>query len=74
MAALDSVKVDPAVERWNRMREDTYKNFKWNNRTARAALIGMAVIPGVIYYVATKTDVRYSWAGIRKGERIDTRA
>ncbi|KLO07383.1 hypothetical protein SCHPADRAFT_836826, partial [Schizopora paradoxa] len=65
------IQLDPAVERWNRMREDTYKNFKWNNRTARAAIIGMAIVPGVVYYIATKTDRRYSWAGTRKGEHLD---
>jgi len=74
MAALDSVKLDPAVERWNKMREDAYKNFKWNNRTARTALIGMVVIPGVVYYIASKTDGRYNWAGTRKGENLDGRA
>ncbi|THH08531.1 hypothetical protein EW145_g2637 [Phellinidium pouzarii] len=69
-ATVDSVKVDPAFERWNRMREDVYKNFRWTKSTTRIAFVGLVAIPGLVCYICWKQDAKYSWAGKRKGEPL----
>jgi len=70
MAALDSVKPDPAIERWNIMREDVYKHFKWTRRTTRTGMIGMVLVPAAVYALCAVTDSKYDWRGKRKGESL----
>ncbi|KAI0781295.1 hypothetical protein BD413DRAFT_660261 [Trametes elegans] len=59
---------DPAVERWNTMREAVYKNFRFNSRTARQSIVGMLVVPGAMLALAWQQD--WDWAGKRKGESL----
>ncbi|KAH9857721.1 hypothetical protein C2E23DRAFT_720059, partial [Lenzites betulinus] len=59
---------DPAVERWNNMREAVYKNFRFNSRTARQSILGMVVFPATIFAIAYHQD--WDWRGKRKGELI----
>ncbi|KAI0073404.1 hypothetical protein K474DRAFT_1710738 [Panus rudis PR-1116 ss-1] len=61
---------DPAIERWNTMREDVYKYFRWTPRTTITAVIGLGVVPGLIYYLASKEDYKWNWHGKRKGETL----
>ncbi|KAJ8583546.1 hypothetical protein M405DRAFT_866952 [Rhizopogon salebrosus TDB-379] len=70
MAAPSFLKLDPAIERWNRMREDAYKHFKFTPRTTRVAIYGFVLVPGAIYYLASQTHLKWSWAGKRKGEAL----
>ncbi|OJT04078.1 hypothetical protein TRAPUB_5230 [Trametes pubescens] len=61
---------DPAVERWNTMREAVYKNFRFNTRTARQSILGMLVFPAAIFTIAYSQDVKWDWVGKRKGESL----
>ncbi|TFK42870.1 hypothetical protein BDQ12DRAFT_676922 [Crucibulum laeve] len=65
------VKIDPAIERFNRMREEAYMNFKWTQRTSRTALWGFIIIPGALFYFANNYHLRWNWVGKRRGESLD---
>lgn len=41
---------DPAIERWNSMRETTTYNFKWTPRTSSELFLWVIVVPGTLYY------------------------
>ncbi|KAG9318374.1 hypothetical protein JVU11DRAFT_464 [Chiua virens] len=70
MAAASYLKIDPAIERWNRMREDAYKHFRFTPRTTLISLTGFVFVPGAIYYLASQTHLKYKWTGKRKGEAL----
>ncbi|KAI0831792.1 hypothetical protein BC628DRAFT_1415295 [Trametes gibbosa] len=70
MAGHGYTKTDPAVERWNTMREAVYKNFRFNSRTARQSILGMVVFPATIFAIAYNQDMRWDWRGKRKGDPI----
>jgi len=67
------VKHDPAIERWNLMREDVYKHFKFTPRAAVISIVGLLVFPASIYWVAANTDSRWKWGGTRKGQPFAVR-
>ncbi|KAF8061458.1 hypothetical protein FPV67DRAFT_1509065 [Lyophyllum atratum] len=69
MAGNPLVKEDPAIERWNRMREDAYLHFRWTRRTVRTAVVGFVVVPGIVYYLASKYQDKFVWTQ-RKGEPL----
>lgn len=42
---------DPAIERWNHMRENTYPHFKFTKTTLGQLFFWVGVIPGATYYL-----------------------
>ncbi|KAM0750474.1 hypothetical protein T439DRAFT_289429 [Meredithblackwellia eburnea MCA 4105] len=52
------VKLDPAVESWNVMRENVWKTFRFTNRTARLSLIWGIFVPVGVFAVCQAQDVR----------------
>jgi hypothetical protein len=64
------VKNDPAIDRFNTMRENAYLNFRWTRRTMRTAFIGFVVAPVAVYYVASAFHLRWDWAGKLKGQSL----
>ncbi|KAH9923995.1 uncharacterized protein BXZ73DRAFT_103726 [Epithele typhae] len=70
MAGHGYTKTDPAVDRWNVMREAVYQNFRWNKRTARQAIFGMVLFPAAVYALAYNQHNKWDWAGKRKGESL----
>ncbi|KAI0328093.1 hypothetical protein GY45DRAFT_1436440 [Cubamyces sp. BRFM 1775] len=70
MAGHGYTKTDPAVERWNTMREAVYKNFRFNSRTTRQSIMGMVVFPAAVFAVAYSQDMKWDWTGKRKGEPL----
>ena len=38
-------------------REEAYLHFRWTRRTTRTAIIGGLIIPGIVYYCASKYQV-----------------
>ncbi|TFK55300.1 hypothetical protein OE88DRAFT_1805666 [Heliocybe sulcata] len=68
------VKYDPAIERWNAMRENAYQHFRFTPRNTIISLLGMVIVPGTILYVASQTDERWNWNGKRRGESLLSRA
>ncbi|PPQ89077.1 hypothetical protein CVT25_006449 [Psilocybe cyanescens] len=68
------LKIDPAIERFNTMREEAYLNFRWTRRTIRTGILGFIVVPVAVYYLADQYNLRYSWAGTLKGEPLSIKA
>ncbi|KAG5645839.1 hypothetical protein DXG03_005181 [Asterophora parasitica] len=59
MAGNPLVKEDPAIERFNRMREEAYLKFRWTSKTVRTAIVGFIILPSAVYYLASEYQVRY---------------
>ncbi|KAH7889807.1 hypothetical protein F5I97DRAFT_1847484 [Phlebopus sp. FC_14] len=70
MAVPSWMKVDPAIERWNRMREDAYKHFRFTPQNLLFAFSGFVLVPGAMYYLASQTHLKYRWTGKRKDEAL----
>lgn len=51
------IKIDPAIERWAHLRENTHLYFAWNKRTTRRSLFWLAAVPVGLTYLAYKTQV-----------------
>ncbi|KAF4615220.1 hypothetical protein D9613_002806 [Agrocybe pediades] len=64
------VKTDPAIERFNTMREQAYLNFRWTRRTIRTGILGFIVVPAAVYYIADKYEMRWDFSGRLKGEPL----
>ncbi|OBZ75068.1 hypothetical protein A0H81_04711 [Grifola frondosa] len=64
------MKHDAGIDRWNTMREDMYKHFRFTPRTVWQSIIGLVVFPGAVYYISLKTDSKWSWAGKLKGQPL----
>ncbi|PFH47057.1 hypothetical protein AMATHDRAFT_7128 [Amanita thiersii Skay4041] len=71
MGAHGAVKQDPAIERFNRMREEAYKNFRWTRGTVRTALLGFVLFPGTLYYLSRMNHTRWDWVARRKNESLE---
>ncbi|EIN07566.1 hypothetical protein PUNSTDRAFT_135092 [Punctularia strigosozonata HHB-11173 SS5] len=61
---------DPAIDRWNSMRENVYLHYKWTPRATRTVLIGAVVIPTLLYYTLSNQDTKWQWTAKRKGESL----
>ncbi|KAI0050017.1 hypothetical protein FA95DRAFT_1603870 [Auriscalpium vulgare] len=72
MAGHGYVHTDPAVERWNRMREDVYKHFRFTSRLSWISLTGLVLVPGALLWTSSKTDLKWNWRGKLKGESLST--
>ncbi|PCH38793.1 hypothetical protein WOLCODRAFT_64987, partial [Wolfiporia cocos MD-104 SS10] len=59
---------DPAIERWNDMRETAFYRWRWTPRYARQAVIGLIVVPAAIFYVSATND--WDFVGKRKGQPL----
>lgn len=53
----EGLKIDPAIERWAHLRENTHLYFKWNKRTTQRTLFWGVVIPVGLTALAYATDV-----------------
>ncbi|KAI0060899.1 hypothetical protein BV25DRAFT_1992693 [Artomyces pyxidatus] len=70
MAGHGYVNHDPSVERWNRMREDVYKHFRFTSRASWISLTGLVFVPGALLWLSSRQDLKWSWRGKRKGESL----
>jgi len=70
MAGHGYTKLDPAIERWNNMRENAYKHFRFTPRTTWQSLCGLVLIPGAIFYLASNQDMKWSWSGKLKNQSL----
>ncbi|EPQ58482.1 hypothetical protein GLOTRDRAFT_126980 [Gloeophyllum trabeum ATCC 11539] len=66
----EMVKHDPAIEKWNSMRENAYKHFRFTPRNTFIALVGVVIVPGAVLYLASQTDNKWNFNGKRKGESL----
>ncbi|CDH52603.1 hypothetical protein RO3G_05662 [Lichtheimia corymbifera JMRC:FSU:9682] len=56
------IKIDPAIERWAHLRENTHLYFAWNKRTTRRSLFWLAAVPVGLTYLAYKTQGVWDFA------------
>ncbi|EAU88126.1 hypothetical protein CC1G_03798 [Coprinopsis cinerea okayama7 len=68
--AAENFRHDPAIDRFNSMRENAYLNFRWTRKTVTTAVIGFIVVPVAIYYGTVASTNRWNWNGKRKGEPL----
>ncbi|KAF8906059.1 hypothetical protein CPB84DRAFT_1960229 [Gymnopilus junonius] len=64
------VRIDPAIERFNNMREEAYLHFRWTPRTVRTALWGFIIVPTTIFYIAKTYNMKWDFSGRLKGEPL----
>jgi len=62
--------LDPALEKYYELNANRYKYFRWTPRTAWISFCYMALVPGILGYVAYKTDGKYDLRGKRRGDII----
>ncbi|KAI0262877.1 hypothetical protein BC834DRAFT_889407 [Gloeopeniophorella convolvens] len=72
MAGHGYVNNDPSVDRWNRMREDVYKHFRFTSRASWISLTGLVLVPSALVYLSAQQDLKWKWGGKRKGESLLT--
>ncbi|GBE82597.1 predicted protein [Sparassis crispa] len=70
MAGHGYTKHDPAIERWNSMRENAYKHFRFTPRTTWQSVCGLLLVPGAVLYLAAHEDCKWSWMGKLKNESL----
>ncbi|KAK1779195.1 hypothetical protein QBC45DRAFT_411936 [Copromyces sp. CBS 386.78] len=61
---------DPAFVRLSNMTNNRYKYFRWTPRTARLSFVYMVVVPGIVGYIAYKTDGKYEFRAKLRGDDI----
>ncbi|OZJ04069.1 hypothetical protein BZG36_04661 [Bifiguratus adelaidae] len=63
------LRVDPEIEKWAHMRENTHKYFGWSRKTVRLTMAWAVAVPVALTYLAYKTDDRWNFtAGQTKAE------
>ncbi|KAI9321237.1 hypothetical protein BX666DRAFT_2023387 [Dichotomocladium elegans] len=50
------IKIDPSIERWAHLRENTHLYFGWNKRNTRRSILWLAVVPVGLTVLAYKTQ------------------
>ncbi|KAJ5746865.1 uncharacterized protein N7511_008561 [Penicillium nucicola] len=65
-----SLVLDPALQKYYELNANRYKYWKWTPRHAWLSFVYMGLIPGVLTYVAYKTEGKYEFRGKRKGDTI----
>lgn len=53
------LKVPPRISLTLFQREEAYLNYRWTRRTVRTAMLGFIIVPGVLYYVVNRYQVRH---------------
>jgi len=61
---------DPALDRWNEMREGSWAHFKLTRRNTKPILLMTVAIPLAVYWLATSTDNKFDMVGRRKTQSL----
>ncbi|KAH8081888.1 hypothetical protein HD553DRAFT_343961 [Filobasidium floriforme] len=67
---FEPVKIDPAIERWNHMRENVYRTFKFTPKTARQVTLWGALVPALVGLGAWAANGQLDWAGKQRGQSL----
>jgi hypothetical protein len=54
-----SLLIDPAVEKWAHMKENTPYYFQFNKKTTKAVAFYLLIVPGILYYGLQKYQVSF---------------
>jgi len=52
------------------MRENLYQHFVWTRKSAGWAVVFCIVAPSVVGYFAVQNNLKYDFAGKRRGESL----
>ncbi|ORY84840.1 hypothetical protein BCR37DRAFT_377670 [Protomyces lactucae-debilis] len=66
----ETLKKDPAIERWVEMRHDLYRNFRWTSKSTRQVAMWGVAFPVALYYLAYATEGKWQLRGKTRGESI----
>ncbi|GAA5810333.1 hypothetical protein MFLAVUS_003754 [Mucor flavus] len=66
----EGLKIDPAIERWAHLRENTHLYFAWNKRTARRSLFWGIAIPIGLTIMSYSTDRKWNFAAAQTKEDL----
>ncbi|CEI91229.1 hypothetical protein G6F70_002447 [Rhizopus microsporus] len=66
----EGIKIDPAIERWAHVRENTHLYFKFNQRNTRKSLIWGVAVPIALTILAYKTDRKWDFAAAQTKEDL----
>lgn len=64
------VKLDPAIERWSHMRENTYQNFQFTSRATTRVMLWALLVPVATGFLFVRYDNKFDWAGKMKGSSL----
>ncbi|KAI9361743.1 hypothetical protein BD770DRAFT_360343 [Pilaira anomala] len=66
----EGLKIDPAIERWAHLRENTHLYFAWNKRNARRSLFWGIAIPVGLTLISYGTDRKWNFAAAQTKEDL----
>ncbi|TFL06861.1 hypothetical protein BDV98DRAFT_556819 [Pterulicium gracile] len=67
---MGALKLDPAVENFDRVRESSYKTYRFTRRTVISAFIGGVLLPATVYILSEATDRRHNWVARLRSEPL----
>ncbi|SHO78197.1 Uncharacterized protein MSYG_2539 [Malassezia sympodialis ATCC 42132] len=65
-----SVKIDPAIERWQNMHNTMYQRFRWTPKNAPILLLWGFGVPSLIYMGISSTNNLWDYTGKNKDESL----
>ncbi|CCA71089.1 hypothetical protein PIIN_05024 [Serendipita indica DSM 11827] len=66
----NSLKHDPAIEKWYQMREDIYKGFRFTPYATRRVLLWGVAVPALTFYIVYDNANKWSFKGKTHGESL----
>ncbi|KAL9542797.1 hypothetical protein MBANPS3_008434 [Mucor bainieri] len=66
----EGLKIDPAIERWAHLRENTHLYFKWNQRNVRRSLFWGVAIPVGLTILSYGTDRKWDFAAAQTAQDL----
>ncbi|WFD35889.1 hypothetical protein MCUN1_002757 [Malassezia cuniculi] len=67
---IRSVKIDPAVERWQDMHNSMYTRFRWTSKNTFPILFLVFAVPTAAFYGFSATNYRWDLRGKTKEESL----
>ncbi|KAJ3519900.1 hypothetical protein NM688_g9237 [Phlebia brevispora] len=61
---------DHAIDRFNDLRANYYRYFRFNSRFAAVAISSLIVIPGICLYTFADQHDKWDWRGKKRGESL----
>ncbi|KAI8372088.1 hypothetical protein EDC96DRAFT_606440 [Choanephora cucurbitarum] len=67
----EGLKVDPSIERWAHLRENTHLYFNWNKRNTRRTWLWGVIVPVGLTAIAYATDRKWNFAASQTKEDMN---
>ncbi|KAI9262794.1 hypothetical protein BY458DRAFT_458778 [Sporodiniella umbellata] len=67
----EGLKVDPAIERWAHLRENTHLYYSFNKRNTNKTLLWGLLVPIGLTFIAYQTSNRWNFAGAQTKEEFN---